>query len=129
MGNQARAIVVLFLAVCFGVLHLAEAEQRADSRETRIRNTSIRLSNGDDIRLPNGGFHRGQSAFDPKFIEVKVISNVAFGDLKGDGQDDGVVIVGTSGGGSGFFPELHVLRETPQGEFGNIARKELGDRV
>jgi len=54
--------------------------------------------------------------------------HIAFGDLDGDGVDDAVVVLGESGGGSGFFSNLvAVIRRN--GRLETPAVSELGDRI
>jgi len=53
---------------------------------------------------------------------------VAFGDLNNDGIDDAVVILGTDGGGTGYFMDL-VTVYNRNGKPKCIASKSLGDRV
>jgi len=107
---------------------------KADSSQGRIEkilNSEINRGDAAHIRLHEGSFQRGNSVFDGNFIEAKIVSNVAFGDLEGDGRDEAVAVLGTSGGGSGYFPELHVFSEgePPDGKFVDTAYISLGDRV
>jgi DnaJ-like protein len=54
--------------------------------------------------------------------------HIAFGDLDGDGVEDAVVVLGESGGGSGFFSKLvAVIRRN--GRLETPAVSELGDRI
>ena len=53
---------------------------------------------------------------------------VAFGDLNKDGIDDAAVILGTEGGGSGYFVDLVVVYNM-NGNPRCIASKGLGDRI
>ncbi len=53
---------------------------------------------------------------------------VAFGDLNNDSIDDAAVILGTEGGGSGYFMDLVVVYNV-SGKPKCIASTPLGDRI
>jgi hypothetical protein len=54
--------------------------------------------------------------------------HVAFGDLDGDGVDDAIVVLVSSGGGSGTFYQLVSVRQR-NGIVETLAAKRLGDRI
>jgi heat shock protein HslJ len=51
------------------------------------------------------------------------------GDMDGDGQDEAVVLLYTSGGGSGTFDYVALLARNDAGQVVNIGTAPLGDRV
>lgn len=54
--------------------------------------------------------------------------HVAFGDLDGDGVDDAIVVLASSGGGSGIFHQLVAVTQH-NGIVDTPAVKSLGDRI
>jgi len=54
--------------------------------------------------------------------------HVAFGDLDGDGVDDAVVVLVSSGGGSGVFYSLVAVMQR-NGRLETPAVRSLGDRI
>jgi len=73
-------------------------------REVDFRNFTYRLWSGShEVRAVNGQSHL-QTDADPADPTIEHI-DVAYGDLTGDGREEAVVIVGTRGGGTGYFTE------------------------
>jgi hypothetical protein len=77
-------------------------------------------NNVENVKMINGKAAIGTTTYN--------LGRTAIGDLKGNGQTDAVVVIGESGGGSGYFEGLLAVTDdngTPQ----NSEMLSLGDRV
>lgn len=92
--------------------------------KTILKNSKYLLLEGDTVELRNGDFENNKSG---EYLLVK-LEYVCFGDLNNDGVDDAAVILGETGGGSGYFYYLYtVINESKKPEvIKNFV--ELGDR-
>ncbi len=80
------------------------------------------------VQLTDGSFKGPAAPRSATEIVVQLASQMAFGDLNGDGSEDAVVVLVTQPGGSGSFYDLAaVLNEG--GEPVNVAIAFLGDRA
>ena len=89
-----------------------------------LKNSKYLLLKGDTVELKNGNFEYNISG---KYLLVK-LEYVCFGDLNNDGVDDAAVILGETGGGSGYFYYLYAVIN--DGKKQDVIKKfvELGDR-
>jgi len=82
------------------------------------------------IKLTDGDYYypNEEGVVDSVAFTGIVAQKIAFGDLDNEGIDDAAVILGTSGGGTGYFIEL-VAFSNRNGEPYSITSESLGDRV
>ena len=127
--NQPLTLGALIMLCCTSVL---SSQQPALSKATgshsnlstsTLNNTAYKLEDCFDkpIRLKNGSANRKGNWFCQ-------LEQSALGDLNGDGNGDGVVVLGFSGGGSGYFIRL-VAMLNENGRPVQAAVRALGDRV
>jgi len=73
----------------------------------QLKNAEYELPQyGRTVTLADGLYESGSSA---DYIYAKMLDQVAFGDLNGDGADDAAVMLAESGGGSGTFVSVIVM--------------------
>ncbi len=136
-GNVAGAIVLLLvLASCEGRPSDGTEAPGATSESHRSPATEAELSTmtfvgvGEDPVTLVDGHWEGEP-----FVEggasrpmVGLSDFRLFGDVDDDGDDEAIVVLWTTSGGSGTFDYLAVVDRRPAGTL-NLATAELGDRV
>lgn len=95
-----------------------------------LKNAEYKASflNNKTIRLADGKYQEKAQAGAATETVVALYPKYALGDLNGDGVEDAVVVLASSGGGSGSFYELAVVLNqggTPR----HVASESLGDRI
>ena len=77
----------------------------------------------EQVRLDETGYTPEETMIDSTFITG------AAGDLNGDGLLDGVAVLTTNTGGTGFFYTVHALLADGDGGFRDVGNVFIGDRV
>jgi hypothetical protein len=95
---------------------------------SKLANMTYRLVDGKWVTTVTLVGSKGQTNEDDGGEEFWLEEHVAFGDLDGDGVDDAVVVLVSSGGGSGIFYKLVAVRQR-NGIVETPAVKSLGDRI
>jgi hypothetical protein len=95
---------------------------------SKLANMTYRLVEGKSVTAVTLVGAKGQTTEDDGGEEFWLEEHVAFGDLDGDGVDDAVVVLVSSGGGSGLFYNLVAVRQR-NGIVETPAVKSLGDRI
>jgi len=107
-------------------------ERERNSRLSASRLTVDKLKNAEyrssmwkigTIRLTDGAYKN-----EKEFVSMWLGDKIAFGDLNGDGAEDAVAVLGSSGGGSGSFYELVAMIDR-NGSPRQAAIRFLGDRI
>jgi hypothetical protein len=93
-----------------------------------LANMTYRLVDGKWVTAVTLVGAKGQTNEDDGGEEFWLEEHVAFGDLDGDGVDDAVVVLVSSGGGSGIFYQLVAVTQR-NGIVETPAVKSLGDRI
>lgn len=106
-------------------LQQMKREETAKLTVKALKNAEYDLDIG-QIKLTNGSYRHG-SVEEGDFWETE-IEDIAFGDLNNDEREDAVVILGSSGGGSGYFYDMAAMINQ-NGRPYNVVTKDLGDRV
>lgn len=87
-------------------------------------NTSVKLEDGSFLHE-----ERDEDGWTVSYFSVELLDDkIAMGDIDGDGDEDAVVILVSSGGGSGAFFEMAVMLND-KGKPKYLTGEELGDRV
>lgn len=79
------------------------------------------------MRLENGNFEQEAAPGSASGIQLRLTDKQVTGDLDGDGQADGAVVLTYSGGGSGTFYYVATLLTSLRGEASNAIL--VGDRI
>jgi hypothetical protein len=127
--NKPMTLGALLIVCCTSLLcnqHAALSKttgSHSNLSTSTLNNTAYMLQDCYEkpIRLKNGGAN-GKGNW---FCQLE---QSALGDLNGDGKGDGVVVLGFSGGGSGYFVRL-VAMLNENGRPVQAAVRALGDRV
>jgi hypothetical protein len=93
-----------------------------------LSNMTYRLGDGKSVTTVTLVGAKGQTNEEDGGEQFWLEEHVAFGDLDGDGVDDAVVVLVSSGGGSGIFYQLVAVRQR-NGIVETPAVKSLGDRI
>jgi hypothetical protein len=126
--NTKRILIFVVLMLAYFIVSLSLAAgvtEEATKLTLEKLNNSEYVVGGEKIKLTNGIYERGSSPSD--YLRIKILE-VAFGDLNKDGKEDAAIIVGSSGGGSGFFIELAAMVNRNGNPY-HVASADLGDRV
>lgn len=115
------------LAVLLGALSAVLATA-CDYQVFRLAFADVEYSLGDlideQVRLDeNGEFFDEEAMVDSTFITG------TSGDLNGDGLLDGVAVLATNTGGTGFFYTVHAILADGDGGFSDVGNVFIGDRV
>ena len=116
-----------WLALLVGVL-VAVLLASCDYETYRLGFGDVEYSVGvlvhEQVRLDeNGEFSDEEAMLDSTFITG------ATGDLNGDGLLDGVAVLTTNTGGTGFFYTVHALLADRGGGFRDVGNVFIGDRI
>lgn len=83
------------------------------------------ITSGDSATLTNGKFSEPAAPGTPLTTEVTLTDQIAYGEL--NGVPSAAVIIGATGGGSGYFYSLHIM-QNQNGQAAEVATTGLGDR-
>ena len=153
MTNWKYILIIVILAVIVGVsvfyqwqalkeeVKISEIEipekitEVSEGTETQltldaIKNTEYHsLAYNKTIKLINGSYTEKYEFETASVLSIRIYDDkIAFGDLDNDKREDAVVILTSSGGGTGNFRELAVVLNK-DGKPSYLTSKELGDRV
>jgi hypothetical protein len=95
-----------------------------------LKNAEYQLPGEGSFRLENGIHYLPAESHDTprESWAIVLVEPVAFGDINGDGVDDGVVILNVRYGGTGSFKHIAVVVNR-DGQPRNVATVSLGDRT
>ncbi|WP_143713883.1 hypothetical protein [Candidatus Chrysopegis kryptomonas] len=110
----------------------AFAQKDGKLKIQQIKNATVHCVAYDTtIKLKNGKFLLDETTEEGfrNYLEVSLVEDkIAFGDVDGDGDEDAVIILASTGGGSGYFYEVGViLNQNGKPEY--LTGEVLGDRV
>ncbi len=86
---------------------------------------STELTNGEPVAFSGGKFTRQDVPNSPLMTEIMVTDQIAYGDI--NGVPSAAVISGGTGGGSGYFYDLHVM-QIKDGKPTEVGVHSIGDR-
>jgi hypothetical protein len=95
---------------------------------SKLANMTYRLVEGKSVTAVTLVGSKGQTNEEDGGEQFWLDEHVAFGDLDGDAVDDAVVVLVSSGGGSGIFYQLVAVTQR-NGIVETPAVKSLGDRI
>jgi hypothetical protein len=105
-----------------------EAKGSVKLTVSMLANMTYRLVEGKSVTAVTLVGSKGQTNEEDGGEQFWLDEHVAFGDLDGDAVDDAVVVLVSSGGGSGIFYQLVAVTQR-NGMVETPAVKSLGDRI
>jgi hypothetical protein len=95
-----------------------------------LKNAKYQIPGEEPFQLENGVYYLPPQPPDapPEDWTITLVEPVAFGDVDGDGVEDGIVILSARYGGTGAFKYVAVVLNH-DGQLYNVASAFLGDRT
>ncbi len=115
MKRLSSFLLVLFLAACApaatGTPAPVQPTVAAPLTAETVRNAQVFLTTlTNDVAIPyqlkDGRFQKGTDPSGASYADIKLLDQMAFGDLNGDGVGDAVALIAENYGGTGVFVSL-----------------------
>ncbi len=130
LRNSIGSVSLGVLSLSLLIAGCATTAHVDDSNLHQLRNLSYQGIHAQTIKLTNGKYEGptfdagGASRLRVQLVEQLMLS----GDMTGDGNNEAIVFLTASSGGSGVYTYLAIISKNGFG-YENIASKNLGDRI